>query len=326
MNNKNIVADDTAKKPLISKEWLIEQKSIIALLVLIVIVSFLNPNFFTVDNVLNILRQTSVSAIIAVGMTLVILTAGIDLSVGSVLALCGAFAASMIAMEIHVVLAVPVVLFAGAALGGVSGFIIAKGKVQAFIATLVTMTLLRGATLVYTDGRPISTGFTDTADMFAWFGTGYVLGVPVPVWIMALVFAMAWYLLNYTRFGRYIYALGGNESATRLSGINVDRVKVGVYAICGMLSALAGIIVTSRLSSAQPTAGMSYELDAIAAVVLGGTSLAGGRGRIMGTLIGALIIGFLNNALNLLDVSSYYQMIAKALVILLAVMVDNKNK
>ncbi|HAS8153057.1 ribose ABC transporter permease [Vibrio vulnificus] len=314
------------KRTWISKEWLIEQKSLIALLFLIVVVSFLNPNFFTVDNILNILRQTSVNAIIAVGMTLVILTAGIDLSVGSVLALCGAFAASLVSMEVPVLIAVPTALLAGAALGAISGVIIAKGKVQAFIATLVTMTLLRGVTMVYTDGRPISTGFTDTADAFAWFGTGYALGIPVPVWLMVIVFAAAWYLLNHTRFGRYVYALGGNESATRLSGINVDKVKIGVYAICGLLAALAGIIVTSRLSSAQPTAGMGYELDAIAAVVLGGTSLMGGKGRIMGTLIGALIIGFLNNALNLLDVSSYYQMIAKAAVILLAVMVDNKNK
>jgi ribose transport system permease protein len=317
---------DTHSKKLLSKEWLIEQKSLIALLFLIVVVSFLNPNFFTVDNILNILRQTSVNAIIAVGMTLVILTAGIDLSVGSVLALCGAFAASLIAMEVPVLIAVPTALLAGAALGAISGVIIAKGKVQAFIATLVTMTLLRGVTMVYTDGRPISTGFTDTADAFAWFGTGYALGIPVPVWLMVIVFASVWYVLNHTRFGRYVYALGGNESATRLSGINVDRVKIGVYAICGLLAALAGIIVTSRLSSAQPTAGMGYELDAIAAVVLGGTSLMGGKGRIMGTLIGALIIGFLNNALNLLDVSSYYQMIAKAVVILLAVLVDNKNK
>ncbi|WMC11556.1 ribose ABC transporter permease [Oceanimonas pelagia] len=309
-----------------SKEWLIAQKSLIALILLIGVVSLLSPNFFTVDNLLNILRQTSVNAIIAVGMTLVILTAGIDLSVGSVLALCGAFAASMVSMELSMFITLPAVLLAGFALGGVSGVIVAKGRVQAFIATLVTMTLLRGVTMVYTDGRPISTGFTDTADLFAWFGTGYVFGIPVPVWLMGLTFLGAWYLLNHTRFGRYIYAVGGNEAAARLSGINVARVKMGVYAICGMLSALAAIIVTSRLSSAQPTAGTSYELDAIAAVVLGGTSLAGGRGAIMGTLIGALIIGFLNNALNLLDVSSYYQMIAKASVILLAVLVDNKNK
>ncbi len=309
-----------------SKEWLIAQKSLIALLVLIAVVSALSPNFFTVDNLLNILRQTSVNAIIAVGMTLVILTAGIDLSVGSVLALCGAFAASMVSMELSIFITLPAVLLAGFALGGVSGVIVAKGRVQAFIATLVTMTLLRGVTMVYTEGRPISTGFTDAGDVFAWFGTGYVFGIPVPVWLMAVTFLGAWYLLNHTRFGRYIYAVGGNEAAARLSGINVARVKMGVYAICGMLSALAAIIVTSRLSSAQPTAGTSYELDAIAAVVLGGTSLAGGKGAIMGTLIGALIIGFLNNALNLLDVSSYYQMIAKAAVILLAVLVDNKHR
>ncbi|MCL9773626.1 ribose ABC transporter permease [Vibrio methylphosphonaticus] len=326
MSNKSMSVATEKKTTLFNKEWLIEQKSLIALVFLIVVVSFLNPNFFTVDNILNILRQTSVNAIIAVGMTLVILTAGIDLSVGSVLALCGAFAASLVGLEVPVMIAVPTALVAGAALGAISGIIIAKGKVQAFIATLVTMTLLRGVTMVYTDGRPISTGFTETADAFAWFGTGYALGIPVPVWLMVLVFASVWYLLNHTRFGRYVYALGGNESATRLSGIDVDKVKIGVYAICGLLAALAGIIVTSRLSSAQPTAGMGYELDAIAAVVLGGTSLMGGRGRIMGTLIGALIIGFLNNALNLLDVSSYYQMIAKAVVILLAVLVDNKNK
>ena len=282
------------RRGVMSKVWWIENKSLVALLVLIGVVSFLSPNFFTADNLLNILRQTSVNAIMAVGMTLVILTAGIDLSVGSVLALCGALAATMVAMELPIWLVVPLTLGAGALLGGVSGLIIAKGKVQAFIATLVTMTALRGVTMVYTEGRPISTGFSEGSDHFAWLGTGYLLGLPVPIWLMAIVFLLAWYLLNHTRLGRYIYALGGNESAT-------------------------------RLSSAQPTAGMGYELDAIAAVVLGGTSLMGGKGRIMGTLIGALIIGFLNNALNLLDVSSYYQMIAKASVILLAVMVDNKS-
>ena len=319
-------ASGQSKRHFLSKEWLIEQKSLIALIVLIAVVSVLNEYFFTLDNILNILRQTSVIAILAAGMTLVILTAGIDLSVGSILALCGAFAASMISLEIPVLIAVSVSLFGGAVLGSMAGLIISKGRVQAFIATLVMMTLLRGVTMVYTDGRPISTGFTDVADNFAWFGTGYMFGIPVPVWLMILVFASIWYLLNHTRFGRYVYALGGNESATKLSGINVDRIKIGVYSICGLLSALAGIIITSRLSSAQPTAGMGYELDAIAAVVVGGTSLAGGRGYIMGTLIGALIIGVLNNALNLLDVSSYFQMIVKAAVILLAVLVDNKNK
>jgi ribose transport system permease protein len=327
MNNKVTSHQAEPKtRSLINKEWFIEQKSLIALILLITVVSFMNEYFFTISNILNILRQTSVIAILAAGMTLVILTAGIDLSVGSILALCGAFAASMIGMEIPVLIAVSVSLIGGAALGSMAGLIIAKGKVQAFIATLVTMTLLRGVTMVYTDGRPISTGFTDVADAFSWFGTGYLFGIPVPVWLMACVFSGIWYLLNHTRFGRYIYALGGNESATLLSGINVDRIKIGVYAICGLLSALAGIIITSRLSSAQPTAGMGYELDAIAAVVVGGTSLMGGKGRIMGTLIGALIIGVLNNALNLLDVSSYYQMIVKAVVILLAVLVDTKHK
>ncbi|WP_320175047.1 ribose ABC transporter permease [Maridesulfovibrio sp.] len=308
------------------KDRLIEQKTLIALVVMIVIVSFLNPNFFTIGNILNILRQTAINAVMAVGMTLVILTAGIDLSVGSVLALCGAIGASLIAAQMPVSVAVGAALGAGAILGGISGIIIAKGKVQAFIATLVSMTLVRGLTLVYTDGRPISTGFTEVADSFAFIGTGYLFGIPFPIWIMAFTFGAAWYLLNHTRLGRYIYALGGNEEATRLSGINVDRIKIAVYAIAGFLSALSGLIVTSRLSSAQPTAGYGYELDAIAAVVLGGTSLMGGKGTIMGTLLGALIIGFLNNALNLLDVSSYYQMIAKALVILLAVLVDTKSK
>ncbi|SIQ72267.1 ribose ABC transporter membrane protein [Aeromonas sp. RU39B] len=321
-----MTSQTVARQGFLSKRWWIDNKSLIALLVLIAVVSLLNNQFFTAGNLLNILRQTSVNAIIAVGMTLVILTAGIDLSVGAVLALCGAFAATMIAAEVPVLIAVPAALVIGALLGGVSGLIIARGKVQAFIATLVTMTALRGFTMVYTDGRPISTGFNDAADQFAWLGTGYLFGIPVPIWLMALTFLFAWYLLNHTRLGRYIYALGGNESATALSGINVARVKFAVYSLCGMLSALAGLIVTSRLSSAQPTAGMGYELDAIAAVVLGGTSLMGGKGRIMGTLIGALIIGFLNNALNLLDVSSYYQMIAKASVILLAVMIDNKSK
>lgn len=288
-------------------KFLLEQRSIIALLVLIGVVSAINPNFFTVDNILNILRQTSVNAIIAVGMTFVILIAGIDLSVGSILALTGAFAASMVGTELSILLVIPAVLLIGTLLGTLSGVIVAKGKVQAFIATLVTMTLLRGVTMVYTDGRPISTGFSDTADAFAFLGTGYLFGIPVPIWLMAIVFLISWYVLKHTKMGRYIYALGGNEAATQLSGINVDKVKIFVFAVSGFLSALAGLIVTSRLSSAQPTAGVTYELDAIAAVVVGGTSLMGGKGRVMGTLIGALIIGFLNNALNLLDISSYYQ-------------------
>ncbi|EJR6405311.1 ribose ABC transporter permease [Salmonella enterica] len=283
-----------------TKAWLLEQKSLIALLVLIAIVSTLSPNFFTVNNLFNILQQTSVNAIMAVGMTLVILTSGIDLSVGSLLALTGAVAASIVGVEVNALVAVA--------------------------AALVMMLLLRGVTMVYTDGSPVNTGFTDNADLFGWFGIGRPLGVPTPVWIMAIVFIAAWYMLHHTRLGRYIYALGGNEAATRLSGISVSKVKIIVYSLCGLTASLAGIIEVARLSSAQPTAGTGYELDAIAAVVLGGTSLAGGKGRIVGTLIGALILGFLNNGLNLLGVSSYYQMIVKAVVILLAVLVDNKKQ
>ncbi len=305
------------------KKLLIEYRSLVALLVLIVIVAILNPSFIGKDNLLNILRQTSINAIIAVGMTMVILTAGIDLSVGSVLALCGAFAAAMIKGGMSVYLVVPSVLIIGLMLGSLSGLIVAKGKVQAFIATLVTMTLLRGVTMVFTEGRPIDTGFAANSMQFAQLGTGYFLGVPIPVWIMLVVFIVGWYVLSQTPIGRYIYAVGGNESATALSGINTKRVHIFVYAASGMLSALAGLIMTARLSSAQPTAGTAYELDAIAAVVVGGTSLMGGKGRLFGTLVGALIIGFLNNALNLLNVSAYYQMIAKATVILVAVLVDN---
>ncbi|WP_318837638.1 MULTISPECIES: ribose ABC transporter permease [unclassified Providencia] len=308
-----------------SKAWLMEQKSLIVLLVLIAIVSTLSPNFFTVNNLFNILQQTSVNAIMAFGMTLVILTSGIDLSVGSLLALTGAVAASMVGAEVNALVAVAGALALGAAIGACTGVIVAKGKVQAFIATLVMMLLLRGVTRVYTDGSPINTGFSDNADLFGWFGIGRPFGIPTPVWLMIIVFAAAWYMLHHTRLGRYIYALGGNEAATRLSGINVDRIKIVVYALCGLLAALASVIEVARLSSAQPMAGNGYELDAIAAVVLGGTSLAGGKGRIVGTLIGALILGFLNNGLNLLGISSNYQMIVKAVVILLAVLVDNKK-
>ncbi|CAM3656131.1 ribose ABC transporter permease [Xenorhabdus thuongxuanensis] len=308
-----------------TKTWLMEQKSLIALLFLIAIVSSLSPNFFTLNNLFNILQQTSVNAIMAVGMTLVILASGIDLSVGSLLALTGAVAASMVGADINALVAVAGALALGAAIGACTGVIVAKGQVQAFIATLVMMLLLRGVTRVYTDGSPINTGFSDNADLFGWFGIGRPLGVPAPVWIMSLVFVAAWFILHHTRLGRYIYALGGNESATRLSGIGVDKIKIIVYSLCGLLAALASIIEVARLSSAQPMAGSGYELDAIAAVVLGGTSLAGGKGRIVGTLIGALILGFLNNGLNLLGISSNYQMIVKAVVILLAVLVDNKS-
>lgn len=307
------------------KRLLIEQKSLITLLVLVILVSSLNSHFFTLNNLFNILQQTSINAIIAVGMTLVILTSGIDLTVGSLFALTGAIAASIIGADISPFIAITAVLAIGAAIGASTGIIVAKGKLQAFIATLVMMLILRGVTLVYTKGSPISLGMSDNAELFEWIGFGQILGIPVPIWIMAIVFVVAWYMLKYTRLGRYIYALGGNEAATRLSGINVDRVKIAVYAMCGLLCALASTIEVARLSSAQPNAGTGYEMDAIAAVVLGGTSMSGGRGKIIGTLIGALILGLLNNGLNLLEIDPYYQMIVKGAVILFAVLVDNKT-
>lgn len=308
------------------KTFLDENKSLIGLLILMALVSLASPNFLSVDNMLNILRQTSINAIIAMGMTFVILTAGIDLSVGSILAFAGAVCASLIAADTPLIFALFATLAIGAAMGAASGAVVSFFGVQPFIATLVGMTMIRGATLVYCDGRPISTGDFGVAESFYQIGGGYVAGIPVPVIIAFTVFGICWYVLNHTRMGRYVYAIGGNEHVAQLAGVNVSRVKIIVFAISGALSALAGIILTARLESAQPTAGLAYELDAIAAVVLGGTSLMGGRGRIFGTLIGALIIGVLNNALNIMDVSSYYQMIAKGAVILLAVVVDSRGK
>ena len=304
---------------------LLKNKPLIGLIIFGVIVSILNPRFLSTANLLNILRQTSINAIIAAGMTFVILTGGIDLSVGSILAICGAVSASMLAGGVNGYIVLIVTIILGTILGAISGSFISYGKLQAFITTLVAMTLLRGATLVFTDGKPISMGFGDNAMLFDTIGGGYLFGIPVPIYIMVAVFAVCNYVLKNTKFGRYVFAVGGNEEATKLSGINVEKLKVKVYAISGGLAALAGIIITSRLGSAQPTAGTGYELDAIAAVVLGGTSLSGGVGSISGTITGALIIGVLGNALNLLDVSSYYQMMIKALVILAAVLIDRKT-
>ena len=321
MNNTAAIKAEKKKKINI-----LHNKPLIGLIIFSIVVTFLNPRFLSTANILNVLRQTSINAIIAAGMTFVILTGGIDLSVGSVLALCGAISASLLAAGSSAFVAILVPLALGAVFGMASGMFISFGKLQAFITTLVTMTLLRGATLVFTEGMPISIGFEKNTALFDMIGAGTILGIPTPIYIMLAVYGVSYYVLNHTKFGRYVYAVGGNEEATRLSGINVDKVKVKVYAISGLLSALAGIIVTARLFSAQPTAGTGYELDAIAAVVLGGTSLAGGIGRITGTITGALIIGVLSNALNLLNVSSYYQMMIKALVILVAVLMDRKSK
>lgn len=296
---------------------------LIGLLLIVVIITIMSPNFLTVNNLLNVLRQVSINALIAFGMTFVILTGGIDLSVGSILALTGAVTAGLMAGGMDPVLAMFLGLLLGAVLGAINGLIIAKGKVAPFIATLATMTIYRGLTLVYTEGRPIS-GLGDS-QAFQLLGKGYFFGIPVPVITMAITFGVLYFILKKTTFGRRVYAVGGNEEASRLSGISVDRIKIYVYSLTGALAALAALILTSRLNSAQPTAGNMFELDAIAAVVLGGTSLTGGRGWIVGTLIGALIIGVLNNGLNLIGVSSFFQQVVKGAVILVAVLLDRKK-
>nr|WP_249023526.1 ribose ABC transporter permease [Planococcus plakortidis] len=295
----------------------------IGLILIIAIITAINPSFLSMSNILNVLRQVSINALIAFGMTFVILTGGIDLSVGSILALTGAVTAGMMASGIDPILAMLLGLFLGAVLGAINGVIIAKGKVAPFIATLATMTIYRGLTLVYTEGRPIS-GLGDSM-AFQMLGKGYFLGIPVPVVTMLISFGILYFILKKTTFGRRVYAVGGNEEASVLSGINADRIKIYVYSLVGALAALASLILTSRLNSAQPTAGQMFELDAIAAVVLGGTSLTGGRGWIVGTLIGALIIGVLNNGLNLIGVSSFFQQVVKGAVILLAVLLDRKK-
>lgn len=301
-----------------------KQGPLIGLVIMTIILSVVSDSFLSTNNILNLLRQVSINAIIAFGMTFVILTGGIDLSVGSILALGSALTAGMLASGMNPLLAILLGLGIGFILGTINGLIIAKGKVTPFIATLSTMTMFRGATLVFTGGKPI-TGLSDSM-MFQMMGKGYILGIPTPVIIMLVVFVVLLFVLQKTVFGRHVYALGGNEEASKLSGVKTDTIKVWIYSLTGVLSVLAGIILTSRLNSAQPTAGTGFELDAIASVVIGGTSLSGGRGHIKGTLIGALIIGIISNGLNLLGVSSFYQQIVKGFVILVAVLIDRRSK
>ncbi len=307
-------------------------QSLIALVILCIMFSVLSDKFFTTSNGLNVLRQISVNICIAVGMTLIILTAGIDLSVGSVLALCGAITAGLLKnglsfhainlfVEITVLGAILAGIVVGAILGFFNGFVITKFKVPPFVATLAMLTIARGLTMLYTNGFPISS----FSNAFTYIGGGSFLGLPVPVCIAAVIVIIAIVVTKKIKLGRYIYAIGGNESAAKLSGININKVKIIVYTIAGALAAIGGIIVTARLDSAQPNAGTSYELDAIAAVVIGGTSLSGGRGSIWGTVLGAVIIGVLNNGLVLLDVSPFWQQVVKGSVILLAVIIDKMN-
>jgi len=276
--------------------------------------------FLSLNNILLILIQTAINGILAMGMMYVIISGEIDLSVGSTIALSGVTAA-MLAHPGQFPLIVPIV--AGIAIGTVVGLVngvgVAYGAIPSFIITLGSMTAVRGLALMLSGGAPVF----DVSSTFEAIASVRIGRFPIMAVYFIVIAALFAFIIHRTVYGRRLYAVGGNLEATRLSGINTGKVLVFVYAMSGLFAALAGLIVTARLSSAQPTAGASYELDAIAAVVVGGTSLMGGKGKITGTLIGALIIGFLNNALNLLDVSAYYQTIAKSIVILVAVLADN---
>lgn len=304
-------------------------QSLLALVALCFVLSLLSEPFLTAENGLNVLRQVSVNICIATGMTLIILTGGIDLSVGSILAFSGAIIAGLLKYGIRIpsadlfigftiLGAVLGSLIVGAILGWFNGFAITKFKIPPFVATLAMLSIARGLTMLYTQGKPIS----DLGNHFAFIGTGSFIGLPVPVWIAAVVVLASVFITTKTKLGRYIYAIGGNETAAKFSGIRIKRIKLIVYSLGGAMAAVGGIIITSRLNSAQPDAGISYELDAIAAVVIGGTSLNGGKGTIWGTVIGAVIIGVLNNGLVLLNVSPFWQQVVKGFVILLAVAID----
>lgn len=294
---------------------------LIGLIVVSVLMAFASDNFFTVSNILNVLRQVSIIAILAVGMTFVILTGGIDLSVGAVMALAGTIAAGlMVNMGMPGWVGLMAGLGVGIVLGIFNGFLVAWGRMPAIIVTLATMGIARGLGLIYSGGYPIS----GIPSWISWFGVGRVGIIPVPVIIMVVVYALAWVLLQRTAFGRHVYAIGGNETAAKLSGVKTQRVKAAVYMISGITAAIAALILTGRLMSGQPNAGVGFELDAIAAVVLGGTAIAGGRGLILGTLIGAVLLGILNNGLNLMGINPYMQDVIKGLIILLAIYIGRE--
>jgi ribose transport system permease protein len=308
-------------------------QSLLALTLMVVALALTTNQFVTVDNGLNVLRQICVNLCLSVGMTIVILSGGIDLSVGSVLALSGAVAAGLLKngvpvrgtdlfIEVTVSGAIGAALVVGGTLGCVNGIAITRFRLPPFVATLGMLSIARGLTMLWTGGFPI----TRLGEPFDYIGSGHALGVPMPVWIASATVAVFMVLMKRTRFGRHVYAVGGNERAAVLSGLSVNRIKVMVYTIAGSSAGLAGILVTARLDSATPNAGSSYELDSIAAVVIGGTSLSGGRGTILATVLGCLIIGVLNNGLVLLDVSPFWQQVIKGLVILIAVAVDRMGE
>ena len=313
-----------------SRELLKKLQPLAALAIMVIALSLMRPEIFlTFGNFRNILLQISVNVCLSIGMTLVILTGGIDLSVGSILAFAGAVAAGLLkdgltlnvfgkVLQFTAFGAIVAGIAAGLALGLFNGLAITRLKVPPFIATLGMLGIGRGLTMLWTDGHPI----TNLGPVFGFIGVGFWLGVPMPVWISAGLVLVFYVVSRNTTLGRYIYAVGGNEIATAYSGVNIDRVKLWAYALGGALAAVAGLIITARLNTADPKVGMGYELDSIAAVVIGGTSLSGGRGSIFLTVIGCLIIGVLNNGLSVLDVSAYWQLVIKGLVLIAAVAAD----
>ena len=312
-----------------------EYGAFIALVLLVVVLGIISAEFRQPSNFLNLLRQASFNGLIAFGMTFVILSDGIDLSVGSTFALSAIVCAQLIMKGVPTPVAVLLALAVGTGLGLISGVLVTIGRLQPFIATLVTMTAYRGLAMIFTDGKPVSR-LAESASSGAFFfkvlGKGSLMAtfapaikIPIPAIILIIAFIICLFVLGRTTYGRRIYATGSNEKCAKLVGVNTKKIKMSVYAISGFLAALAGIMMISRVNSAQPTLGEGYELDAIAAVALGGTSMSGGRGRISGTIAGVLIIAVLNNGLNILGVTSYYQDVIKAIVILVAVLSDRKR-
>ncbi len=291
---------------------------IIAFVLICIMLSITSPVFLTTTNIINVIRQTSIYGIMAVGMTFIILTGGIDLSIGSIMAIAGAVCAGLLKEGHSIALVIPATLAVGILCGLTNGLVVTIGKITPFVATLGMMSIARGFTLIYTKGYPIS-GFSPD---FRFIGGGYLFGCPIPIVIFLAVVVIAYVILAQTRVGRYTYAIGGNEDTVILSGINSGFYKTLVYVIAGASAALSALILTSRLNSAEPIAGLGYELDVIAAVVIGGTSLNGGRGSLFGTFIGALMIGVINNGMNLLDISPYFQLVVKGLIIIGAVLLD----
>lgn len=304
------------------KKWIQTYMLIFIVIGLGIILSFISSNFLTVTNLLNVVRQISVNGILAIGMTIVCLTGGIDLSVGSIVAFSGIIAAGLLRdKDYPIILIVVIAVVVGALCGLYNGYFVAYWNAAPFVVTLSMMTIARGMTYVYSDGRPIS----NLPSEFLIIGKGSIAGIPIPTLILLIVFILGSIMLTKLKYGRYVYAVGGNENAAMVSGINVKRVKMMVYVLSGVACGIAAIILTARVSAGLPQAGESYELDAIAATVIGGTSLSGGRGRLWGTIVGAILLGIVNNGLDLLNVSSFYQQIVKGLIILGAILIDSKR-